>query len=118
MQGAFMKKMFNKEVVFTAALMLALIVVTGCATVQPFFYSDNSSKDFDILGEVQYSGTITSILGFPPSGSAEFQSLLDEAKSQYQADWVIDVTVDYEYKWLFVYQTWTYKMRGIAIKYK
>jgi hypothetical protein len=110
--------MVNKKIVFATALVLLLIVVAGCTTVQPFFYSDNSSKDFDILGEVKYSGTITSILWFMPSGSAEFQSLLNEAKSQYQADWVINVTVDYEYKWLFVMQKWTYKMRGIAIKYK
>ena len=110
--------MSNKKIVFGVGLVLVFIVVMGCTTVQPFFYSDNSSKDFDILGEVSYSGTITSILGFPPSGSAEFQSLLDKAKSQYKADWVINVTVDYKYQWLFFLRKWTYKMRGIAIKYK
>jgi hypothetical protein len=100
-------------------LTLGLVLVTvSCTTVQPFYYSDNSAKDFNILGEVAYTGTITSILGFPPSGSAEFQELLNTAKTQYQADWVIDVTVDYEYQWLVFLQKWTYKMRGIAIKYK
>ena len=110
--------MVNKKIVLGSVLLLVLFVVTGCTTVHPFFYSDNSSKDFEILGEVKYAGTITSILWFPSSGSASFQSLLDVAKSQYQADWVINVTVDYEYQWFYVMQRWTYKMRGIAIKYK
>ncbi len=101
---------------FIFVLMSLLFITMGCTSTVPYFYSDNSAKDFDILGEVTYVGKLTYI-GFAPTGSASFQALLDVAKEQYNADYVVNVTIDYTRDIGFV-NTYTYSMRGMAIKYK
>ena len=102
----------------TVFVLAGLVFITmGCTSTVPLFYSDNSAKDFDILGEVTYIGELT-LVGFYPTGSATFQALLDEAKEKYDADYVVNVTIDYTRRYGFFSNTYTYTMRGMAIKYK
>jgi hypothetical protein len=107
-----------KKIAVVFVLACLIFATVGCTSTVPYFYSDNSAKDFDILGEVTYVGQLTKILWFPPTGSSTFQALLNEAKRKYSADYVVNVTIDYEKNWFFVFSTYTYTMRGTAIRYR
>ena len=102
------------------ALLILVFFIFGCSSTIPYFYSDNSNREFVVLGEVSYVGKIIyfAMLG---SGGATFQELLNEAKSKYNADYVINVTIDSTSKYniltLLGFWSQTYTMRGTAISY-
>jgi hypothetical protein len=111
----------NNCFLLAAAIVLVFAVsFTGCTTTAPIgYYSDIGNKNYDILGEVSYTGTQIVLLGFPSSGGVQFQDLYSEAKNKYSADWVVDVIVDEEVQnYLFLATIRTYRMRGLAIKFK
>jgi hypothetical protein len=89
-------------------VILFVLSAVGCTTTTPVLYTDNSKKDFTILGEVKYeSGARTG-----------FQELLNAAKKQYpDCDYVIDVMVDKKRSAFLFFISNTYTMRGTAIKY-
>jgi hypothetical protein len=98
-----------------AVLLVALFII-GCTTTTPYYYSDNSAKDYTILGEVTYTATYkTGLFGSYEGGG--FQDFLDIAKKSYfDADYVIDITIDEVVEKGF-FTTQYLKMRGKAIKY-
>ncbi|RME73413.1 MAG: hypothetical protein D6776_07115 [Planctomycetota bacterium] len=76
-------------------------------------------KDFDILGPVTAEAETTSILGWVASGDGGYGKLLSAAKSQFNADDVIDVRIDTEYSNILgLFSTVKTKIMGVAIKYK
>ena len=95
--------------VVAMATLLVLFLI-GCSSTAPVFYSNNSNRDFTVLGEVTYESKT----------KAGFQELLKEARRQYpDADYVVDVMVDTKTTTLFFILTFrTHKMRGTAIQYK
>ena len=98
-------------------LMVLTILNLGCKSTTPYFYMDNSGMNFEILGEVTFIGETTRFLGFAPIGSASFQELLKEAKKMYNADYVINVTIDCTKYYGLLVSKAIYNMRGTAIKY-
>ncbi|MFP3040630.1 hypothetical protein LQZ19_02300 [Treponema primitia] len=100
------------------AVLLVVLFVVGCTTTTPYFYSDNSAKDYTILGEVTYTATYNVGL-FGLYGGGGFQNLLDAAKESYpDVDYVVDVTIDKVVEKSGNFSKQSFKMRGKAIKYK
>jgi hypothetical protein len=92
------------------------VLVMGCASTVPVFYSNNSNTEYEILGRVVYEGTI----GMFGEYEAGFTNLLNAAKKKYpECDFVIDVTIDKEARLLFGYMmiSGRYIMQGTAVKY-
>ena len=83
----------------------------GCATTTPIQYTDNSSRQFIILGEVTHQSK--SFWGY--------SDLLRAAKRRYpECDYVIDIMIDKKvmsFIWLPIPSQTIYLMRGTAIKY-
>ncbi len=76
-------------------------------------------KNYDIVGEVVYEGTTKSIMGLLTWGGATHYDLLQKAKKDYDADEIINVSIDIKNTFIYVfYFTQTYILRGVAIKYK
>ena len=76
-------------------------------------------KDFDILGPVSAEAETSSILGWIATGDGGYGKLLSAAKSQFNADDVIDVRIDTEYSNILgIISTAKTKLMGVAIKYK
>jgi uncharacterized protein YbjQ (UPF0145 family) len=99
-------------------LMIIAFVMVGCTAISPHFYSETSSIEYEILGEVDYEGKTTTIFSPFSNGEASFKKLLEEAKSKYNADYVVNVTIDIKRKWVILFFITTYYMRGTAVKYK
>ena len=107
-----------KRIATVLVLVVLAFIAVGCKSTVPYFYSDNSAKNFDILGEVTFVGTLVH-KGYYPVGSASFQELLNAAKEKYKnADYVVNVTIDYTREWGLFGTRYTYSMRGMAVKYK
>ena len=91
------------------------MLILGCKTTTPYFYSFSEATAYTILGEVSYSST-DAILHMDIG--AGYKDLLLAARAKYSdCDYVIDVMVDIKKtNYLFVRST-VYIMRGIAIRY-
>jgi len=100
--------------------LIFVLLLLGCSSTIPYYYSDNSNREFIVLGEVTYVGKIVYFGPFG-RGNAAFQTLFNEAKIKYNADYVINVTIEqttiFNFFTLFGFWTQTYTMRGTAIKY-
>jgi hypothetical protein len=105
----------EKKNLWLGILVLVLgMTVMGCSTTAPVFYSNNSNKEFIILGEVTYiAGTV---FGKDKQGFLDFFA---EVKKKYpNADYVIDVMVDTrEGRRLIFFKRFNYMYRGTAIQY-
>jgi hypothetical protein len=76
-------------------------------------------KDFDILGPVSAEAETSSILGWVATGDGGYGKLLTQAKSQLNADDVIDVRIDTQYSNILgLISTSKTKLMGVAIRFK
>ncbi|MDR0677017.1 MAG: hypothetical protein LBF97_08300 [Elusimicrobiota bacterium] len=99
-------------------LILILLTFISCISItEPTFYTQNTIKDFDILGEVKYNGGFSSN-GDYKGNEASFAKLLEIAKKEYNADYVIDIMIDKKVSWGFFVKKVNFDMQGKAIKYK
>lgn len=110
------------------AMVLLMVIISilfvSCATVR--YPGDNHDlvsklepKEYDILGDVVLEGTTRSFLGFFTWGGATYYELLQKAQKRYDADDVINVSVDKKVTlFLGIYVSQKYIMRGVAIKYR
>ncbi len=114
-----------KKKIFTLTVIAASMLLFSCATrvSNPGYESalqvKLEPKEYEILGDVVKVGTTKNVLGLFTWDGAKYFDLFELAKKKYQADDVINISVDYEKNayWIF-YSSKTYIMRGIAIKYK
>lgn len=73
----------------------------------------------DVLGRVTYYGTRTNVLGIFYWGGAAYSKLYEKAKKEFDADDVINISIDYKTtKFLGFYNSHTYVISGLAVKYK
>lgn len=115
-----MKKTF---IIF--AVVCALFVFTSCMSTKEGLSDSGVTtslvpREYEVLGNVEMEGTVTSIMGLVTFGGKGYEELLDYAKKQYpQADAVIDIYKDYKSSMILgVYNTWTTDYYGTVIKYK
>ncbi|HOV94973.1 MAG TPA: hypothetical protein PLT87_08835 [Spirochaetales bacterium] len=109
-----------------ALIVVALALVLLLSSCMSISYPGKSGglvanlepQKYEILGEVKLEGTRHTILGIISYGGATYDDLLEKAKAQYQADDVINISLDNKsYAVLGVYISQTYVLRGQAIKY-
>lgn len=115
----------KKSLFVSLALMFAFVMALGsCTTTYPVKEHGLNMKleprAYDILGRVTYKGTQKNVLGLFYWGGASFEAFLKEAQKQYpNADDILNVTIDYtQYNVGVFYNSRTYIMSGIAVKYK
>ncbi len=102
---------------------LAMFLNTGCLHTRPVknpdFTVKLAPKEYEILGRVVYKGTMHNLFGLISWGGAAYNKLYEKAKNEFDADDVVNVSVDYE-TWAIggLYNSRSYVMTGIAIKYK
>ena len=110
----------KRNIIIYIFLLVFVFSILGCKSTIPYFYSDNSNREFILLGDVTYVGKIV-YLGPFGRGNATFQLLLKEAQLIYEADYVINITIDKTTKYnIFTFLgfwTETYTMKGMAIRY-
>ena len=109
-------------------IVLVLFTLTGCvgAVKRPDkshnLYSELVEKDYEVLGQVTYTGTRKSAFLVFNWGGAAYNELSKLAEEKYGAHDVINITVDKKVKYAVfyfpVYLETEYTMRGLAIKYK
>lgn len=112
------KLMLVLGVIFVSALLM-----TGCAATRPVRDAMTKvnlvEKDYEILGRVEYKGTLRNVLGFVTWGRAAYYKLYDKAREDFGADDVMNISVDYKDTSIGIfYNSRTYIMSGLAIKYK
>jgi hypothetical protein len=113
-----------KKITIVLATVLFTVLVSSCASLKvPLEGSGMKAalvpRDYEMLGEVVYTGTAKSILGLVTWGGASYYELNWIAKEKYSADDVINVSEDVTARvFLLLYMKQDYVMRGIAIKYK
>ena len=95
----------------------------GCAATFPQGITSNESylthpDLYTVLGQTEGTSTITSILGFPPTGDAGYRSAMDEAMRKASADGLINVVADVKHTNMLIFHQWTTTVRGLAIKKK
>lgn len=101
-----------------------LVLISSCTTVQKPAYGNGltanlAPKEYEVLGEVVYKGSIKSVLGVFSWGNASYYELNKMAKEKYNADDVINISRDTTLKMFYIfYVERGYIFRGMAIKYK
>lgn len=114
-----------KRTLLIVIVLVSLLSLTGCVSAKTG-YSDSGvttslvPKEYEVLGEISFDGTVTNILGLFTFGGKGYEELLQKAKGRYPgADAVIDIYKDYRASSLLgVYNTWRYSYYGTVIKYK
>lgn len=105
-------------------LLVIAILSVSCTTVKVPGYNSGVTVDlteieYSILGEVVLEGTQVRILGIISWGGATYYELLQEAKEKYNADDVINISLDQKNSaFLGLFSTQKYIIRGIAIRYE
>lgn len=117
------QKRFVSMIGALVVIMSAVITLTSCTSVKPVrehgLTAKLLEKDYEILGRVQYRGVAHNVLGLFSWGGAAYSKLYEQAKQQFDAEDVINLSVDYEeYIIGALYNQRTYIMSGLAIKYK
>ena len=109
-----MEKMHHKLEIITSIL-LTFSFISCISTTSPVMYTDNSNKEFVILGEVTYESNMY----FPEVQKNGLTALLAAAKIKYKdCDYVIDIMIDKKSTLiLFIFPKENYVMRGTAIQY-
>jgi hypothetical protein len=119
----------KRKMVIIALSVIMVLSIANCASTSnvgsyPGIVTEIDSKDYEILGDVDYEGKWSGILGFEKSflfqkGGAKYIDLYKVAKERYNADEVINISIDYDdVSYAFFYASKTYIMHGLAIKYK
>lgn len=101
----------------------ALCLMVSCTSVNPIrdhgVSVNLAENQYEILGRVEYRGIAHNVLGLFSWGGAAYSKLYEQAKQQFDAEDVINLSVDYEeYIIGALYNQRTYIMSGLAIKYK
>jgi len=101
---------------------LALVLVAGCAHLPGGIAPSTTPTDgraYDILGNAEATDSRVSLLCLLPiSGANSIQGAVDKAKKQFDADALIDVTVEaYSQIWILFCNNTTL-VRGKAIRFK
>jgi hypothetical protein len=108
-------------------LLIALVSlsVMGCAATFPLhMMTINESymthpDQYTVLGQVEGSSSVTSILGFPYVGDAGYNAAMKDALAKAEgADGLINVVADTQRQWMLFAWTITTKVHGLAIKKK
>lgn len=108
--------------VFFACIFLVLL--SSCTSIQKPAHSSAltanlAPKEYEVLGEVVYKGSIKTVLGAFSWGNASYYELNKTAKEKYDADDVINISRDTTLKMFYIfYVERGYVFRGLAIKYK
>ena len=101
----------------------ALCLTVSCTSVKPIRDHGVTVKlaenQYEILGRVEYRGTSHNVLGLFSWGGAAYSKLYEKAKTEFGADDVINLSLDYEKSsYGIFYNKRVYIMSGLAIKYK
>jgi len=116
-----MKNLSKLFWIIALVAILALLAITGCKSVEistePRFYTNNTTTDFIILGEIVYES----------KDRVGYTEMLRAAREIYpECDFVIDIMVDQKKTvtttvflwWVTRKEVSTWVMRGTAIEYK
>ena len=114
-----------KKNILIIAAVCAVLMLTGCMTAKEGLSDSGVTtalvpKEYEVLGTIEFDGTIKNVLGFVTWGGKGYEELLAEAVALYpEADAVIDIYKDYKASMILgVYNTWTTSYYGTVIKYK
>ena len=115
-----MRKTWFMALVASACL---VVFATGCTSIRPVkehgVNVNLAEKQMDVLGRVTYYGTRKNVLGIFSWGGAAYSKLYEKAKKEFDADDVINISIDYKTtKFLGFYNSRTYVISGLAVKYK
>ena len=106
-----------------AVIVSAFCLMVSCTSVKPIRDHGVTVKlaenQYEILGRVEYRGIAHNVLGLFSWGGAEYSKLYEKAKTEFGADDVINLSLDYEQaSYGIFYNKRVYIMSGLAIKYK
>jgi hypothetical protein len=107
-------------------LLMALIALSlvSCAATFPLQLGVNESylthpDAYTVLGMVEGTSTVTSVLGFPFVGDAGYRAAVQDALAKTPGgDGLINVVSDSRRQWMFFTSSMTTTVRGLAIKKK
>ena len=120
-------EMKQRKVVSMIGMLVVLVgtfcVMISCTSVKPIRDHGVTVKlaenQYEILGRVEYRGTAHNVLGLFSWGGAAYSKLYEKAKTEFGADDVINLSLDYEQaSYGIFYNKRVYIMSGLAIKYK
>ena len=118
--------MKRNSVFFVMLVCITCVLVFGCKSTGPTFYSFSESTPYVVLGEVTYSSNnaVEGLIGGTGSASdlltsgAGYLGLLAAAKAKYPGcDYVIDVMIDTTVTNYLIISSSVYSLRGTAIRY-
>lgn len=105
-----------------AALFVLTAFVAGCAHLPGGIAPSTTPIDgraYDVLGDAEGTDHRVSLLGlFPISGANTIQGAVNKAKKRFDADALIDVTVESYSQFWFLWSNDTIVVRGKAIRFK
>ena len=119
--------MKQRKVVSMIGMLVVLVgtfcLMISCTSVKPIRDHGVTVKlaenQYEILGRVEYRGTAHNVLGLFSWGGAAYSKLYEKAKTEFGADDVINLSLDYEKaSYGIFYNKRTYIMSGLAVKYK
>ena len=103
---------------------VAALAIAGCAATRPLQLTANESylthpDAYTVLGQVEGTSSITSILGFPYVGDAGYRAAIQDALAKSSGgDGLINVVSDETHTWMLFTTTVKTTVRGLAIKKK
>lgn len=122
-EGVNMKQKKFVSMVGILAILMSSVFIIGCTSMKPVRDPGLTVKlaenQYEVLGRVVYKGSAHNVLGLISWGGAAYNKLYEQAKQEFDADDVINLSIDYEdYLVGIFYNRRTYIMSGLAIKYK
>ena len=106
-----------------AVMVGTFCLMSSCTSVKPIRDHGVTVKlaenQYEILGRVEYRGIAHNVLCLFSWGGAAYSKLYEKAKTEFGADDVINLSLDYEQaSYGIFYNKRVYIMSGLAIKYK
>lgn len=117
------KKRFVLMIGALTIMVSVFFLMVGCTSVNPIREHGVTVKlsetQYEILGRVEYEGISHNVLGLFYWGGASYSKLYEKAKTEFGADDVINVSLDYKtVSYGIFYNKRVYIMSGLAVKYK
>lgn len=101
------------KLIFILSALVVALSITACTTMTPIDADTSfpSGEKYEILGRVSVSTS---------QSKSGYSKLLAKAKEQYpEADDIVNIMVDVKKTtFLFIFNSYTYEMTGIAVDYK
>ncbi len=105
------------------AFALLVLSIAGCTATLPMHMGVNESylthpDAYTVLGQVEGTSTIVSVLGFGFTGDSGYRAAVGNALATAKADGLINVVCDVTRTNTFFVRTYRTTVRGLAIKKK